>query len=76
MKHCNHFRYADWKRTKAERLHPSGDGRCTFPIKEPTLPAAYYFLSGYKPYGGGINRRNEFDEHCPTWAPIPAGDTP
>ena len=64
MKNCNDCIYAEWKRTKAGRLHPSGDGRCTYPIKIPKLPPCYYFLHYPNPLGGYINRRTELKEHC------------
>ena len=65
MKTCNGCKYAEWHKTKGGRLHPSGDGRCTFPWKMPPLPACKYFIGGVMaPVGGSINRKEEFKDHC------------
>ena len=74
MKTCKDCKYADWQRTKAGRLHPSGDGSCTYPFKIPQLPLAFYFIGGPpSPYGGHISRGREFKEHCPYWSSANAG---
>ena len=68
MKTCLGCKYAEWNRTKTGALHPSGDGRCTFPWKMPPLPASMYFvgwMDGDTPSGGCINRRKELYAHCP-----------
>lgn len=46
-------------------MHPSGDGKCTYPYKVPELPEAFYWI-GQKPSPGGgmINRRRDLDDHC------------
>lgn len=36
MKNCNNCKYADWKKTVAGKLHPSGEGKCLYPYKVPT----------------------------------------
>ena len=64
MKNCTHCKYANWHRTQAGKLHPSGEGKCTFPWKLPPLPASMYWMTGPSPYGGHINRREELKEHC------------
>lgn len=73
MKSCNGCHYAEWKRTGANRLHPSGDGRCVYQIKLPVAPAAFYWYGlGGKcpmPSGGFISRKETFDEHCPCFKP-------
>lgn len=56
---CLTCKYAEWKRTRAGDLHPSGDGRCvaTFKID---LPRAFFWSWGRRsaPYDGGwIERR-------------------
>lgn len=66
MKTCTGCTWAVWKRTESGRLHPSGEGRCTAPIKIPLLPAAFYWITPPNPCGGFIRRRNtEFKDHCP-----------
>jgi len=67
MKNCTDCKHAEWERTKAGRLHPSGDGRCKYPYKVPPLPAAMYWWGSGRPMisGGHINRREELPEHCP-----------
>ena len=66
MKNCLLCKYADWQKTAAGKLHPSGDGKCTYPWKMPPLPASmYWFGTGQpKPCGGYINRKNELKDHC------------
>ena len=72
MKTCNGCKYAEWKKTKAERLHPSGDGMCRYPYKVPQLPESQHWVSGSPPApaGGFINRRHKFDRHCAYWTII------
>ena len=65
MKNCTDCRYAKWERTKAGRLHPSGDGRCMYKYKVPPLPGSMYWRRNPSPYGGYINRKKELKEHCP-----------
>ena len=67
MKDCTHCKHADWDMTKAGRLHPSGEGRCTFPVKILPLPASMFWRneSPYPRHGGGlINRNVELTDHC------------
>lgn len=66
MKNCLNCKHAEWKRTDAGRLHPSGDGRCKYPWKIPQLPASMYWigLSAPTPCGGRISRNDEMKEHC------------
>lgn len=66
MKNCTHCKYAEWRKTDAGKLHPSGDGRCLFEYKAPPIPAAFYYASMSPPrlVGGSINRRKELDDHC------------
>lgn len=37
---CTDCRFAEWKRTAAGRLHPSGSGKCTWTV-ELALPASF-----------------------------------
>jgi hypothetical protein len=67
MKTCKGCKYADWKLTAAGRLHPSGDGRCTYQVSVPVIPASMYFLGTPSPCGGHINRKREFNNHCPIY---------
>ena len=64
MKTCNGCKFADWKKTDGGKLHPSGDGICTYEYKVPDLPACMYWISEQKPCGGRINRRAELKRHC------------
>ena len=65
MRTCDGCKYADWKRTDARRLHPSGDGKCTYEWKVPPLPQSMYWLSSHPvPYGGQISRKRELPDHC------------
>jgi len=66
MKNCTHCKYVVWKRTPAGKLHPSGEGKCTFPWKLPPLPASMYWVTrdGPTPNGGYVNRREELKDHC------------
>lgn len=67
MKTCNDCAYAKWERSKNGNLHPSGDGKCTYPYKVPPLPASMYWLSASEPCGGQINRKETLKDHCPYW---------
>lgn len=69
MKNCMGCKYAQWKTTKAGRLHQSGDGRCLYKWKAPPIPACMYWISDHAPapYGGHINRRKEFKDDCPMY---------
>lgn len=70
MKSCLHCKYAKWDRTAAGKLHPSGDGRCTFPYKVPPLPQALYWtgVGAPRPNGWHINRKEELKDHCVYYA--------
>lgn len=69
MKNCTHCTYANWLRTAAGKLHPSGDGHCEYEYKLPPLPASRWW-GGItpRPYGGHINRRIELKDHCTYFA--------
>jgi len=62
---CLECKYANWKRTTNGRLHPSGDGMCTYEVTMPKLPKAKSFF--YRPalFGGDINRKNQVYVDCP-----------
>lgn len=66
MKSCIGCKYAEWKRTKAGRLHPDGDGECTYEVKIPKLPNAKHWAP-YEPSTthGFISRKKEFSTNCP-----------
>lgn len=69
MTSCNGCKYANWQKTAAGRMHPSGDGKCTYEYSVPCLPLAFYYIPAVPvPCGGHINRRKEFNEHCPYWS--------
>ena len=68
MKTCIGCKYALWKKTKTNRLHPSGDGTCEYLYKIPKLPASMYWIGNIPiPCGGYINRNRESEEHCVYW---------
>jgi len=64
MKLCDKCKYAIWEFTKAGKLHPSRDGKCTYPYEIPALPQSMGFIS--KPWigGGNIKRKEELKDHC------------
>jgi len=68
MKNCTDCKHADWKKTAAGKLHPSGDGKCkmAFVYTLPPLPASMYWhtTNEPKPCGGFINRRSDLKDHC------------
>lgn len=68
MKSCIGCVHADWAKTANGRLHPSGDGRCTYSYQLPPLPVSMYWIFFYEktPSGGYINRRRDSDKVCPT----------
>jgi len=67
MKNCKGCKFAEWKKTDAGKLHPSGDGKCTYEYKLPPLPACKAWIHAIHPYNkhGWINRKTEFQDHCP-----------
>lgn len=68
MKNCARCKYAEWRRTENGKLHPSGDGKCGYPWELKPLPSSMYWVgSSPKPVGGWINRRKDFEYHCPYW---------
>ena len=75
MKDCTHCKYAEWERTKNGALHPKGDGRCTYTVKIPPLPASQYWAweaQGHpKVLGGWINRRLHLLAHCVYYEAVP-----
>jgi len=69
---CLKCKHADWQRTAAGKLHPSGDGRCRWAYPTVRLPISFYTFGGSdKPHlgGGNINRRDEWKQ-CPQFQPI------
>jgi len=72
MKTCDKCKYAEWERTKVGRLHPNRRGMCTFKIKVPELPNAFFWVSDSHlfPAGGPIKRGRVYEKHCPYAAPV------
>ena len=67
MKTCIGCKCADWYRTKAGKLHPSGEGRCTYPWAMPPLPQSMHWVGrdgSPVPYGGYISRREVSADDC------------
>lgn len=64
---CLNCAFASWSRTKTGRLHPAGDGRCTWKMPEITLPKSMYWLFNEpNPCGGYIERSSPHTD-CPAW---------
>jgi hypothetical protein len=71
---CTTCQLADWRRTKAGRLHPSGEGSCSWKgWKEWKFPKAFYLVGSVghdlRPSGGYINRRTPCTD-CSLYHPI------
>lgn len=67
MKTCDGCKHAEWKYTTTGRLHPGGDGRCTWKYKAPALPQSMFWTgrpNPPEPSGGYINRRHPLPDHC------------
>jgi hypothetical protein len=66
MRNCKKCIHAEWRRTKVGKLHPSGDGTCTYTYKMPELPACSSLVGGPYIYNSSfiINRRDELERHC------------
>lgn len=64
---CLDCKFADWMRTKSGRLHPSGEGECTWEFRASVLAAAYQWSSTPKLTGGTIWRHEGLpgDGRCP-----------
>ena len=70
MKNCTNCKYAEWQKTAAGKLHPSGDGHCRYPYKVPELPSAFYWVGrAPTPAGGTINRHQDLNDHCVYFGP-------
>lgn len=73
MKDCTDCTHAAWKKTDAGRLHPSGDGRCTYEVTLPVIPASKWWSGGWtggsppRLTAGEINRRQELRKDCPCY---------
>lgn len=71
---CVGCKHAKWELNSAGRLHPSGDGRCAYPIEDkmPPLPVAFYWPArGPTFYGGHIHRRRTMNRgECPYYEKI------
>jgi len=67
MTDCKLCKYAQWHKTSNGRLHPSGDGVCTYEVKLPVLPAAKYWTGSSKPSTtrGFIFRHRPMKVVCP-----------
>jgi len=68
MKNCTECKHAKWDRCKNGNLHPSGDGKCNYPYKIPTLPQSMYWVIEQRPCGRHINRNKELKDHCVYWS--------
>lgn len=74
MNPCLKCRFAEWKKTAAGRLHPSGAGRCHWKMPEIALPKSRYYIGHERvippPTGGYIERNDQqecraFEEDFP-----------
>lgn len=68
MKTCLDCKFADWRRNADGKLHRSGDGKCTYKVKMPVLPQAFYYISNPHISGGIISRKKDFDNNCAYYA--------
>jgi len=68
MKNCTDCKHAEWRRTEAGKLHPSGGGQCKYPYKLPPLPAAFWWTGTPNQSFGYINRREYLKDHCTYYA--------
>jgi hypothetical protein len=72
---CTTCAFANWQRTAAGKLHPSGDGRCTWKMPGVAISKAFYWIgfgggdSMPTPSGGHISRRSPHAD-CPTYDPL------
>jgi hypothetical protein len=70
---CMECRFAEWARTKNGRLHPDGNGKCTWRIPEIPIPRAFTINFRYadvipQPAGGYITRDSQHAiRQCPTF---------
>jgi hypothetical protein len=64
VKSCLNCKFAEWSRTASGRLHPSGDGKCEFPLKMPKLPASMVWLEVPRVSFGLISRKKDLKEDC------------
>ena len=71
---CCGCRYAEWRKTTAGRLHPSGDGRCGYVVTIPPIPISMWWGGGDlpRPRGGEISRREALRNPCPVREEIEA----
>jgi hypothetical protein len=76
MSNCTECKFAEWKRTAAGRLHPSGVGKCHWKYEPKPIAASYSWIgwqvaSHPTPNGGYINRKDERDlartRNCPVF---------
>lgn len=70
---CMTCKFAVWSKTKNGRLHPDGDGRCTWKVPVFAVPIAFWFSFNRtgelpQPSGGFISRRGVLKD-CPAWEP-------
>lgn len=80
MADCKDCKFASWQRTTTGRLHPSGDGRCTWQgWTEWKMAAAFYYIgcrdmrSVPTPDGGHINRKTPIKaSECQVFQPAEA----
>lgn len=65
MTDCTYCIHAKWDRTETGRLHPSGDGRCTYMVVIHQLPVSMYWIGpAPSPSGGWISRHKTFSDDC------------
>lgn len=64
MKNCTDCIHAEWKRTAAGKLHPSGDWDCKKVVVFPKLPASFYYVNSPEVCGVFINSRIILKEDC------------
>jgi hypothetical protein len=63
---------AEWRLTKAGKLHPDGSGRCLWVLDPILLPKAFFYVGRIlnevpKPNGGFIERKTPYSD-CPQFS--------
>jgi hypothetical protein len=71
---CLNCANADWYRTKTGKLHPNGQGKCTWKMPVIEIPKAFYYMYEKRTvpsptFGGAIDRKDPHTD-CPCWVPL------
>lgn len=64
---CVDCEFASWKKTAAGRLHPNGEGICTYVVEFPMLPRAQCYTLKPSVSYRYINRKDTPVKPCPVF---------